>query len=196
MVTSRSFRSTRRTGFTLIELLIVVTMISIILGFAVWKIDIARYQINGDQQVVGSALIASQRQAIAKQHNVIVVFDQANSVMRIISDDNNNGRSDAGEAVRSIALGDRVRYGLGYAPAMPWGSGAISFTGTDGASGLPAVTFYRNGSASESKGVYLCSTRALVDAKYVSDVRAIHVERATGRAEWFHYDGSTWVRGF
>ena len=196
MSTLRAVRPTRRTAFTLIELLIVVTLIGIILGFAVWKIDIARYQINGDQQVVGSALIASQRQAIAKQHNVIVVFDNAHSVMRIISDNNNDGRLNAGEAVRSIALGERVRYGLGYATAMPWGSSPISFTGTEGSSGLPAVTFYRNGSASESKGVYLCSTRALTDAAYAKDVRAIHVERATGRAEWFHYDGSTWVRGF
>ena len=164
MVTSRSSRSTSRAGFTLIELLIVLVMISIILGIAMWKVDIAHYQINGDMQVVGSALIASQRQAIAKQHNVIVVFDQTGSVMRIISDDNNNGRIDAGESSRTIHLGDRVRYGLGTAPAMSWGSAAISFTGVEISSGLPALTFYRNGSASESKGVYLCSTRALIDA--------------------------------
>ena len=193
---SYASRRTNRIGFTLIELLVVLAMISIILGFAMWKIDIAKYQINGDEQVVGSALIASQRQAIAKQHNVMVIFDANNSVMRILSDDNNNGRADPGEAIRSIALGDRVKYGLGYAPAMSWGTTPISFTGTEGASGLPALTFYRNGSASESKGVYLSSTRALTDAKYSSDVRAIHVERATGRPEWYHYNGSTWVRGF
>jgi hypothetical protein len=58
------------------------------------------------------------------------------------------------------------------------------------------VIFYRNGSASESRGVYLASTRAQADPAFVRDVRAIHVERATGRAEWWHYDGSTWVRGF
>jgi prepilin-type N-terminal cleavage/methylation domain-containing protein len=193
---SRSNQSSPRTAFTLIELLVVVVLIGIVLGISLWKIDIARYQINGDQEVVGTSLIASQRQAIAKQHNVIVVFDAANSVMRIVSDDNNNGKADPGEAIRSVALGDRVRYGLGYAPALSWGSSAISFTLTEGTSGLPAVTFYRNGSASESKGFYLCSTRAIVDAKYSSDVRAIHVERATGRAEWWHYDGSTWIRGF
>ena len=196
MLKSRSSRSTLRPAFTLIELLVVIVMIGIVLSIAVWKIDIARYQINGDEQVVGSALISAQRQAIAKQHNVIVVFDQANSVMRIVSDDNNNGKADPTEASRSVQLGDRVRYGLGYAPAMSWGSSGISFTLTESGSGLPAVTFYRNGSASESKGVYLCSTRSLTDAKFASDVRAIHVERATGRAEWWHYDGSTWVRGF
>jgi prepilin-type N-terminal cleavage/methylation domain-containing protein len=186
----------RSAGVTLIELMIVLTMISVIVGIVFWKIDIARYQINGDQQVLGTALIAAQRQAIAKQHNVIVVFDDVDHEMRIVSDSNNNGQADPGENVRSISLGDRVRYGLGSASPMTWGSSPISFTVLEGSSGMPAVIFYRNGSASESRGVYLASTRALADPAYVRDVRAIHVERATGRAEWWHYDGSTWLRGF
>jgi len=193
---TRSFRNPARRGFTLIELMIVITMISILLGVAVWKVDVARYQINGDQQVVGTAFISAQRQAIAKQYNVIIVFDHVSNNLRIIGDANNNGQLDPGEPVRSIYLGDRVRYGLGFASPLAWGASAISFTGTEGSTGLPAVTFYRNGSASESRGIYLASTRAQVDAAFVKDVRAIHVERATGRAEWWHYDGSTWIRGF
>jgi len=191
-----SLTKSNRSAVTLIELLMVVTIIGVVIGIGVWKIDVARYQINGDQQVVGTALIAAQREAIAKQHNMIVVFDDANSAMRIVSDSNNNGQADANENVRTITLGDRVRYGLGTATAMSWGSSAISFTTLEGGSGLPCVIFYRNGSASESRGVYLSSTRAQSDPAFVRDIRAIHVERATGRAEWWHYDGSTWVRGF
>jgi len=191
-----SLTKSNRSAVTLIELLMVVTIIGVVVGIGVWKIDVARYQINGDQQVVGTALIAAQREAIAKQHNMIVVFDAGNSAMRIVSDSNNNGQADANENVRTIMLGDRVRYGLGTATAMSWGASAISFTTLEGGSGLPCVIFYRNGSASESRGVYLASTRAQADPAFVRDVRAIHVERATGRAEWWHYDGSTWVRGF
>ena len=191
-----SLTKSNRSAVTLIELLMVVTIIGVVIGIGVWKIDVARYQINGDQQVVGTALIAAQREAIAKQHNMIVVFDAGNSAMRIVSDSNNNGQADANENVRTIMLGDRVRYGLGTATAMSWGASAISFTTLEGGSGLPCVIFYRNGSASESRGVYLASTRAQADPAFVRDVRAIHVERATGRAEWWHYDGSTWVRGF
>jgi prepilin-type N-terminal cleavage/methylation domain-containing protein len=188
--------STKRAGVTLIELLIVITIIGIISAIAFWKIDIARYQINGDQQVVGTALIAAQRQAIAKQHNIIVMFDNGNNQMIVVSDSNNSGSADANENIRPISLGDRVRYGLGTAPPMAWGASPISFTVTEGSTGLPAVIFYRNGSASESRGIYLSSTRAQTDPAFVSDVRAIHVERATGRAEWWHYDGTSWVRGF
>jgi prepilin-type N-terminal cleavage/methylation domain-containing protein len=191
-----SIRSSIRLAFTLIELLIVVVIIGVVTGIAVWKIDVARYQINGDQQVVGTALISAQRQAIAKQYNVIVAFDDENHIKKIIGDQNNNGLADSLDPVRVIPLGDRVRYGIGSAPPMPWGSSPISFTQTESGSGLPAVTFFRNGSASESRGIYLCSTRALTDPAYVKDVRAIHVERATGRAEWWHYDGSSWIRGF
>jgi prepilin-type N-terminal cleavage/methylation domain-containing protein len=191
-----SIRRSLRLGVTLIELMIVVVLIGVITSIAVWKIDIARYQINGDQQVVGTALISAQRQAIAKQYNVIVAFDAVNHIMKIIGDQNNNGLADSLDPVRVISLGDRVRYGIGSATPMPWGSLPISFTQTESGSGLPAVTFFRNGSASESRGIYLASTRALADPAYVKDVRAIHVERATGRAEWWHYDGTNWLRGF
>ena len=193
---TRSFRNPARRGFTLIELMIVITMISILLGIAVWKVDVARYQINGDQQVVGTAFISAQRQAIAKQYNVIIIFDAANNKLMIVEDANNNGQMDPTEHVRSIYLGDRVRYGLGFASPLAWGASAISFTQVESSTGRPAVTFFRNGSASESRGIYLASTRAQVDPAFVKDVRAIHVERATGRAEWWHYDGSTWIRGF
>jgi prepilin-type N-terminal cleavage/methylation domain-containing protein len=193
---STSRHNTNRSGVTLIELLIVLTIIGIVTGMAFWKIDIARYQINGDQQVVGTALIAAQREAIAKQHNMLVVFDDVHSQMQIVSDSNNNGQIDGTENVRTVSLGDRVRYGLGSASPMAWGASGISFTTLEGSTGLPCVIFYRNGSASESRGVYLASTRALADPSFVKDVRAIHVERATGRAEWWHYDGVTWIRGF
>jgi len=186
----------RRRGFTLVEMLIVITMIGIMTAIALWRVDIARYQVNGDIQAIGTTLIAAQREAIAKQHNVIVVFDTAGNRVRVIWDANNNGTFDADEHSRLVFLGDRVRFGLGTAPALPMGADAVNFTDTETASGLPAVTYYRNGSASEAGGAYITSKRSIGDPKYVSDNRAMRVERATGRAEWWHYDGTAWVRGF
>lgn len=193
--TIQTVRTLRR-GFTLVEMLIVITMIGIMTGIALWRVDIARYQVNGDIQSIGTTLIASQREAIAKQHNVIVVFDTAGNRLRIVWDTNNNGTYDDGEHTRMVFLGDRVRFGLS-APSMPAiGTGAVTFTQTEGSSGMQAVTFSRNGSASEAGGAYITSLRSIGDPKYVSDNRAMRVERATGRAEWWHYDGSSWVRGF
>lgn len=194
--TMHSVRSRRQRGFTLVEMLIVITMIGIMTGMALWRVDVARYQVNGDIQAIGTTLIASQREAIAKQHNVIVVFDTAGSRLRIIWDANNNGAFDADEHSRVVPLGDRVQFGLGTAPAMAFGSSAIDFTQTETSSGLPEVTFYRNGSASEAGGAYITSRRSIGDPKYAFDNRAMRVERATGRAEWWHYNGTTWMRGF
>ena len=194
--TMQTVRSLRRRGFTLVEMLIVITMIGIMTGMALWRVDIARYQVNGDIQSIGTTLIASQREAIAKQHNVIVVFDTAGNRVRVIWDANNNGQYDDGEHKRMVFLGDRVRFGLGTAPQMPIGPEAVNFTDTETSSGLPCVTFYRNGSASEAGGAYITSLRSIGDPKYVTDNRAMRVERATGRAEWWHYDGTTWQRGF
>lgn len=194
--TMHTDRSRRQRGFTLVEMLIVITMIGIMTGMALWRVDIAGYQVNGDIQSIGTTLIASQREAIAKQHNVIVVFDTAGNRLRVVWDANNNGAFDADEHSRLVFLGDRVQFGLGTAPAMAMGSQAVNFTQTESSSGLPAVTFYRNGSASEASGAYVTSRRSIGDPKYVRDNRAMRVERATGRAEWWHYDGTSWVRGF
>jgi prepilin-type N-terminal cleavage/methylation domain-containing protein len=192
----QTIRTLRHRGFTLVEMLIVVTMIGIMTGIALWRVDIARYQVNGDIQSIGTTLIASQREAIAKQHNVIVVFDTAGNRVRVVWDANNNGAFDADEHSRLVFLGDRVRFGLGTAPTMAIGTNSINFTQTETNSGLPEVTFYRNGSASEAGGAYITSRRSISDPKYANDNRAMRVERATGRAEWWHYDGTTWVRGF
>jgi prepilin-type N-terminal cleavage/methylation domain-containing protein len=183
-----------RQGVTLIELMVVLVILGMIVGFAAPRIDLTKYQIESSMQGVGMTLLALERQSIAQQHDIIVMFDQTKQALRVHEDNNNNGLVDAGERVRSIPLGDKVVFGKGIAAAMTMGAGPVTFTKV--VSGLKALVFHRDGSASEAGGFYLTSKRAVNYNGYPNDSRAIQLDRATGRASWFRYNGSTWVRAF
>jgi hypothetical protein len=62
-------------------------------------------------------------------------------------------------------------------------------TWTETQDGLPALTFRRNGSASEESILYLTSERGAVE-----DTRAIEIERATGRLRCYSYATGTWIQ--
>ena len=187
-------RSTR-SGFTFIEMLIVVIILGMIASFVAPRIDVTKFQIESSMQGVGITLLTLERQAITQQHDIIVLFNQPKQAMRIHEDNNNNGLMDAGERVRSVPLGEKIVFGRGGATAMTIGAGPITFTKAIG--GFPALVFHRDGSASEAGGFYLTSLRAAKYAGgYRQDSRAILLDRATGRASWYRYGASQWVRAF
>jgi prepilin-type N-terminal cleavage/methylation domain-containing protein len=181
-------------GFSLIEILIVLAILGIVVAMVAPKIDLTRYRLESEMQGVGMTLLASERQAITQQHDVIVMFDAAQGLIRIHDDKNNNGLADAGERVRGVAIGEGVVFGRASAPARPMGSGPVTFTKI--VNGLPAVVFHRDGSASEAGGFYLTSVRAATSGTHVEDTRAIELERATGRASWYRYGPPSWRRAF
>ena len=145
------------TGFTLPELLIVLLFVSIIGALTVPHIEIVRYRMDGAARGTVAALVSAQRQAVARQHDVVVAFDTAHRRLRIHQDRNRNGVIDPGEPTRPVPYDDGVVFGLGGAPALN-GPAVVSFTETQ--DGLPVVRFIRNGSASEEGHIYLTSARA------------------------------------
>lgn len=184
----------RRVGFTLIEMLSVVVILGLMTAFIAPRIDLMRYRMNSATQVMGTSILAAQRQALTQQHNVIVYFDAANRRIRIHEDRNNNAAIDGAEHVRAVNLGDNVVFGRGGATAMAMGSGPIAIAKQVG--GLPAVVFHRDGSASETGGFYITSISAERDGIRPQDSRAVLIAQATGRATWFRIIDGNWVKEF
>jgi len=176
-------------GFSLLEALIIVTVIGIVVGIAMPHVDIKRFRMNEAVREVASALARAQYRAVLNQHDVIVWFDVAPRRLRVHEDRNNDGQVQASEPVTHVQLPDGVVFGRGPAPARPMGLGPVTFKQRFG---TPYVTFHRNGSASETGGLYLTA----VGNPEARDARAVEIERSTGRASWFLHDGSGWKRGF
>jgi prepilin-type N-terminal cleavage/methylation domain-containing protein len=190
------FPPSNRSGVTLIEIMVVVVMIGLVTAFVAPRIDFEHYQVDGGMQAVATTLMAAQREAVAKQHNVAVMFDLTNSSLRILHDTDNDNTIDVNERIRVLTLDTHVLIGRANANPLPQ-LGAADITFTRMINGLPSVIFHRNGSASQSGGLYLTSVRA--DAGVVEhqrDTRALELFRATGRPEWYRYDGTNWTRGF
>ncbi len=188
-------RRTRARGFSTLELMLVVCIMGMMAGIALTKIDLAKMEANSAVQVLSTTMVAAQREAITKQHNLILTFDAAQRTMRMVWDRDSDGIIDAGERVRAIPLDGRIGFGTGGATPRAFGANPINFDRDIG--GRPALIFHRNGSASGIGGFYLTSGRALAaPPTYATDTRAVEIVRATGRTEWYRWTGTTWRRGF
>ncbi len=183
-----------RGGFTLIEVVIVAVVIGLLAVIALPNIDLSRYRIDNGMRSIGTGLQAAQRRAVTRQHDVIVLMDVTNQIIRVHEDVNNNQQQDTDELVRAIPMGDQVAIGQGSAPNHPIGAGPVTFTKR--VAGVPAITFHRNGAASERGGLYLTSQRAINTGAHPDDSRLLEIERATGRVSWWRYLDGSWRREF
>jgi type II secretory pathway pseudopilin PulG len=181
-------------GFSTLELVLAVCIMGIMAAIALTRIDLTKLEANSAVQVLSTSMVAAQREAITRQHDVILTFDAAQRTVRMIWDRDSDATIDAGERIRVIPLDGRIGFGLGGAPARAFGGNPITFDRN--IDGDPALIFHRNGSASGVGGLYLTSGRALADPKYNTDTRAVEIIRATGRTEWYRYTGANWKRGF
>jgi prepilin-type N-terminal cleavage/methylation domain-containing protein len=179
-------------GFSMIEMLTVLVVIGVLTSMAVPRLDFRRYAVDGAVQSIGSTLLRAQRQAVQRQHGVVVAFDVPGGALRIHDDTNGNLVIDGGEPVRFQSIPEGVRIGRRTAPPLFTSPDAVTFSFTQG--GLPAVVFNRNGSASEEGGFYLTAAAAPEAGQLDGYTRAARIQRSTGRPLWFRYTGSVWKR--
>lgn len=185
-------------GFTLVEMLIVIVIIGVTATIALPRINLSRIRSKAAIQTLGTTMLALQRDAIARQHNMVVIVDVAGRSLRAVFDSTNDSRINNNERVRMISVGEEIVFGKpAGVPNRAFGSNPVNFTGTELSTGLPAIILYRNGSARESGGLYLSTVKAIQGVRgHENETWAMEIVRATGRAEWLRWNGSTWVRGF
>ena len=183
-------RVLNRAGMTLIEIMIVLTMLAIIGGIAITKLNTVGFKMDAAARVAHSAVHQAQRLALTRQFDVIVSFDAPTRRLRIGEDANNDGTIAPGERFRWKALEDSARFD--NPPSSVLGGGAVAIQGGNlrVVDGMPSIIFRRSGSASSDLELYLGSRRAHPD-----DYRAVLVTQATGRVEWFKYVGGQWRQG-
>ncbi len=187
-----------RAGFTMVEMLIVMTMMALVAAIALPRVNISRIQSKSSIQALGTTMLAMQREAIARQHNIVVMVDTAQRQIRVLYDANDDLAISNGERLRGVPLGDGIQFGRpSTVPVRSFGGNAVNFTTQETTTGLPAIVFFRNGSAREFGGVYLTSRLALAgDPDHRNETWAMEMVRATGRAEWMRWNGTSWMRGF
>ena len=96
---------TKQSGFTLTEVLIVLGILSVLalLGGSWLSTQIPHYQLNGVVRQVRADLLAARMQAVSQGNEFRVVFEDKHQY-DILDDDNNNGKADAGELVKTRSI--------------------------------------------------------------------------------------------
>ncbi len=179
-----------RCGFTIPELAVSVAIVAVVAGIALPRVNLHQFRIEAAVRVIQTTLQQAEREAVKRQHNFVVSFDVAGSRLRILDDLNNNSDADAGERVIWKTLDDGVKFAT---PPIGFGGGvaqAIAGTDVKTVNGMPSLIFRRDGAASSDLQSFITSTRSVS-----TDFRLLSITRATGRVDWYKYNGSTWKRG-
>jgi prepilin-type N-terminal cleavage/methylation domain-containing protein len=183
-------RRQSRPAFSLTEMLVVLALIGIVAGWALPRVDVAKFRADAAARVVRGTLQQAQRLAILRQYDISVGFDTTARRLRIHEDVNNDGIQDPGERV----MWRPIEEGVAFAkpPVGVNGTSATSLVGSNlrAIGDLPTIIFRRDGSASTDLEVYLLGA---VD--HPTSFRAVTVIQSTGRADPYRYRGSAWAKG-
>jgi len=182
-----------RSGFTTMGASIGMAALGILASLALPRIDQPERQLATATRASWAALTAARQQAIRYGHDVRVEFDTAHALITIIHDEDGNGVRNGEERATTRYLPREVVFGTVAAEAGAHAAPAVSF-GADGY-GAPVLVFHADGSASESGGIHLRTTRA-AHAAWASEVRLLTVAQKDGRLVGMRLHDGVWQRTF
>lgn len=186
-------RTHKRVGFTLAEVMVVVVISGLMVTLAIPRIDTTKWRADAIATIVRTSLQYAQRQAITRQHDMVVSFDTTGERIRTFWDQNNSGFIDNQERVTWRGLDVGILF---TDPNVNGVSGTVITEPISGSqvatvNGYPTVTFHRDGSVSTDAEIYI-----KVAAHGPPWYRAITLTQATGRVDWFRLDAQTgkWIQ--
>lgn len=180
-------RLTRRRGHTLVETIIVISMIAVLAGIAMPRLNYSAFRLDANVRVVRAVFQQAWRQSIQSQHDMLVSLDTVGKRIRLLEDKNNDGIKNVGERFTWRPLEEGAMFDVPATGVAGPVTSSVSGTGVRTVESMPTVIFRRNGSTSGDIEVYLSITR-----KGVKEFRGVTVAQATGRTEWFRRVNSTW----
>ena len=182
-----------RRGFTLAEMMVVVVITGMMIALAIPRIDTTKWRADAIATIVRTTLQYAQRQAITRQHDMVVSFDTTGERIRTFWDGNNSGTPNGSERITWRGLDVGVLF---TDPSVQGISGATITKPVNGAAiatlnGYPTVTFHRDGSVSTDAEIYI-----KVAAHGPPWYRAIRLTQSTGRVDWYRLNAQTskWIQ--
>jgi len=186
-------RHTIRRGFTLAEVMVVLVIAGMMIALAIPRVDTTKWRADAIATIVRTTLQYAQRQAITRQHDMVVSFDTTGERIRTFWDGNNSGTLNSTERVTWRGLDVGVLFTDPTVQGLSGTTITLPVTGSQirTLTGYPTVTFHRDGSVSTDAEIYI-----KVAAHGPPWYRAIRLTQATGRVDWFRLNAQTskWIQ--
>jgi len=193
----------QQNGFTLIESVVVIGMMMIIMGFAIFKSTnmMPNYKADSAQDVVVSSLRQARQLAITERRDVQVWFDQSFTGAAPVQHINYQVvviGGDQPQAVVTVGLPTTTQFVVeGGVPDTPmlFGNSAPIYIGSNGAmvSGGPAIMKFRStGAFTDSVYNPLNGTIFVGVPNQAYTARAITIIGGTGRVRPYTWSGTAW----